>query len=160
MAIEDGGLDLGAIDQTRFGVVVGSAFGGMDTFEKQTLNLDNGKKVSPFTIPQLLGNTASGMIAIELGCQGASRPRPQATRRSCTLHANAIAMAGKHARSRPSMHARSRHHCEHAARHASEAAKHAAMRRATTPPVARARRSSAHTCKMVFLNTAGAPPKI
>jgi len=70
MAIEDGGLDLGAIDQARFGVVVGSAFGGMDTFEKQTLNLDKGKKVSPFTIPQLLGNTASGMIAIELGCQG------------------------------------------------------------------------------------------
>lgn len=74
MAIEDGGLDLGAIDKTRLGVVVGSAFGGMDTFEKQTLNLDNGKKVSPFTIPQLLGNTASGMIAIELGCQGVYRP--------------------------------------------------------------------------------------
>ena len=44
MAIEDGGLDLGAIDQTRFGVVVGSAFGGMQTFEEQTLKLDAAQK--------------------------------------------------------------------------------------------------------------------
>lgn len=70
LAVEDGGLDLGAVDKERFGVVVGSAFGGMDTFEKQVLNLDRGKKISPFTIPQLLGNTASGMIAIELGAMG------------------------------------------------------------------------------------------
>jgi hypothetical protein len=35
----------------------------------QTLKLDKGgpKKVSPFTIPALLGNTASGIIGIELG---------------------------------------------------------------------------------------------
>ena len=34
------------------------------------LNLDKGKKISPFTIPALLGNTASGIIGIELGAQG------------------------------------------------------------------------------------------
>lgn len=70
MAVEDGGIDLEAVDKSRFGVIVGTAFGGMDTFEKQTLNLDAGKKVSPFTIPALLGNTASGIIGIELGAQG------------------------------------------------------------------------------------------
>ena len=70
MAVEDSGLDLDAVDNPRFGVIIGSAFGGMDTFEKQTLNLANGKKVSPFTIPALLGNTASGIVGIELGAQG------------------------------------------------------------------------------------------
>jgi 3-oxoacyl-(acyl-carrier-protein) synthase len=59
MAIEDSGIDLGKIDKSRFGVMVGSAFGGMQTYEEQTLKLASGgpKKVSPFTIPALLGNT-------------------------------------------------------------------------------------------------------
>jgi len=51
-------------------VIVGSAFGGMETFEKMTLNNAAGKKVSPFTIPMLLGNTASGITAIEVGAMG------------------------------------------------------------------------------------------
>ena len=70
MAVEDASLDLEKTDLSRMGVIVGSAFGGMDTFEKQTLNLDRGKKISPFTIPALLGNTASGIIGIEIGAQG------------------------------------------------------------------------------------------
>ena len=63
-------MDLEAVDSSRMGVIIGSAFGGMDTFEKQTLNLDKGKKISPFCIPALLGNTASGIVGIELGAQG------------------------------------------------------------------------------------------
>jgi 3-oxoacyl-[acyl-carrier-protein] synthase II len=73
MAIEDGGFDTGSLDaadKKRFGCIVGSGIGGIDTFEKQTLNLDRGKKMSPFTIPALLTNTASGIIGIELGCMG------------------------------------------------------------------------------------------
>jgi len=70
MAVEDANLDLEAVEKSRFGVIVGSAFGGMQTFENQVLNLDRGKKISPFTIPALLGNTASGIIGIELGAQG------------------------------------------------------------------------------------------
>jgi 3-oxoacyl-[acyl-carrier-protein] synthase II len=57
----------------RIGVMVGSAFGGAETFEKETLKLaakPERPKVSPFTIPALLGNTASGVIAIECGCKG------------------------------------------------------------------------------------------
>ena len=57
MAVEDAGLDLDKVVKQRFGVVVGSAFGGMETFEKQVLQLDKGKKISPFAIPQLLGDT-------------------------------------------------------------------------------------------------------
>jgi len=72
MAVDDAKLDLGAVDKTLFGCYVGSAFGGMATFEEQTLKLAKSgpPKVSPFTIPALLGNTASSVIGIELGSQG------------------------------------------------------------------------------------------
>lgn len=70
MALEDASLDAAGTDPTKFGIMVGSAFGGMATYEEQTLKLDAGKKVSPFTISALLGNMASGIIAIEVGAQG------------------------------------------------------------------------------------------
>jgi len=57
----------------RIGVMVGSAFGGMETFERETLKLakkPERPKVSPFTIPAILGNTASGVIGIETGARG------------------------------------------------------------------------------------------
>ena len=60
-------------NKDRIGVFVGTAFGGVETFEKETLKLHKKPerpKVSPFTIPALLGNTASGVIAIETGAQG------------------------------------------------------------------------------------------
>jgi 3-oxoacyl-[acyl-carrier-protein] synthase II len=71
LAIDDSGLDVEKSGK-RCGVMVGSAFGGMETFEKETLKLAAGgpRKVSPFTIPALLGNTASGVIAIETGAKG------------------------------------------------------------------------------------------
>lgn len=76
LALED--AKLGNTPETlenasRVGVMVGSAFGGMETFEQETLKLakkPERPKVSPFTIPALLGNTASGVIGIECGCQG------------------------------------------------------------------------------------------
>jgi len=60
-------------EPSRIGVMVGTAFGGVETFEKETLKLaakPERPKVSPFTIPALLGNTASGVIGIECGCRG------------------------------------------------------------------------------------------
>mmetsp|Transcript_13928 Transcript_13928/g.19923 ORF Transcript_13928/g.19923 Transcript_13928/m.19923 type:complete len:488 (+) Transcript_13928:352-1815(+) len=60
-------------DSDRIGCMVGTAFGGMETFERETLKLakkPERPKVSPFTIPALLGNTASGVIGIETGCKG------------------------------------------------------------------------------------------
>lgn len=72
MAVEDAGLELSETDRSRVGVMVGSAFGGMQTFEDQvnTLTARGPKRVSPFAIPGLLGNTVSGIIGIELGAQG------------------------------------------------------------------------------------------
>lgn len=69
-AIEDAKLPDSAIASDRAAILVGTAFGGMNTFETQLANLNKGKKVSPFTIPALLSNTAAGILAIELGATG------------------------------------------------------------------------------------------
>ncbi len=71
-AIKDGDLDVTRVDKTRFGVLVGSGIGGMETIEIQydRLTKMGPRKVSPFTIPSLIANIASGVVAIELGAKG------------------------------------------------------------------------------------------
>ncbi|MEN9841022.1 MAG: hypothetical protein RL376_822 [Verrucomicrobiota bacterium] len=68
----DSGLSMDTEDPDRVGVVVGSGIGGMLTYETQLKKLHDGgpRKVSPFTIPALIGNICSGIIAIELGARG------------------------------------------------------------------------------------------
>lgn len=71
-AVKDAGLDMTKEDGDRVGVIVGSGIGGMNTYETQlrTLFEKGPRKVSPFTIPSLIGNICSGMIAIDLGARG------------------------------------------------------------------------------------------
>ena len=71
-ALEDGNLDTASLDPTRFGVIIGSGIGGMETIENQSerLRYMGPRKVSPFTIPSLIGNIASGVVAIDVGAQG------------------------------------------------------------------------------------------
>jgi 3-oxoacyl-[acyl-carrier-protein] synthase II len=71
-AFTDSGLDMGREDGDRVGVMIGSGIGGMYTFESQLKVLaERGpRKVSPFTIPSLIGNMCSGLVAIELGARG------------------------------------------------------------------------------------------
>ena len=72
MAMKDANLEVGAGDSSRLGVMIGSAFGGAETFESETMKLHakpERPKVSPFTIPALLGNTASGIVGIECEAQ-------------------------------------------------------------------------------------------
>jgi 3-oxoacyl-[acyl-carrier-protein] synthase II len=71
-AVADSGLNMAAEDGDRVGVIIGSGIGGMHTYETQLRNLfDRGpRKVSPFTIPSLIGNMCSGLVAIELGARG------------------------------------------------------------------------------------------
>jgi len=71
-AVKDAALDMTKEDGDRVGVLVGSGIGGMATYEAQLRNLfEKGpRKVSPFTIPSLIGNICSGMIAIDLGARG------------------------------------------------------------------------------------------
>jgi len=72
LALKDAALDTTKVDPERFGVLVGSGIGGMDTIQKQSRRLyEMGpRKVSPFMIPSLIANIASGVIAIEIGARG------------------------------------------------------------------------------------------
>lgn len=71
-AYADSGLDMAREDPDRVGVIIGSGIGGMYTYESQLKVLaERGpRKVSPFTIPSLIGNMCSGLFAIEIGARG------------------------------------------------------------------------------------------
>jgi len=71
-AVADSGIDMAKEDGDKVGVIIGSGIGGMHTYETQLRNLfDRGpRKVSPFTIPSLIGNMCSGLVAIEYGARG------------------------------------------------------------------------------------------
>ncbi|HYP15569.1 MAG TPA: beta-ketoacyl-ACP synthase II [Opitutus sp.] len=71
-AIRDAGLDPSREDGDRVGVMIGSGIGGLYTYESQLKVLaERGpRKVSPFTIPSLIGNMCSGLVAIEIGARG------------------------------------------------------------------------------------------
>lgn len=71
-AVADAGLDMDREDPDDVGVLIGSGIGGMFTFEHQLARLAEGgpRKVSPFTIPALIGNICSGLVAIKLGARG------------------------------------------------------------------------------------------
>jgi len=67
MAVEDAQVDSTKLDAERFGVIIGSGIGGMETIENQArVLIERGpSRVSPFTIPSLIANIASGVVAIE-----------------------------------------------------------------------------------------------
>ena len=71
-ALEDGGIDLEKLRRDRFGVIVSSGIGGLKTLEDQyTILLTKGPaRTSPFTIPMLISNMASGLISMEYGLRG------------------------------------------------------------------------------------------
>ncbi|UCC98969.1 MAG: beta-ketoacyl-ACP synthase II [Phycisphaerales bacterium] len=71
-AVADSGLDFSKEDVSRAGVVVGTGIGGIGEIEQQHIRLlDKGPgKVSPFCVPRLMANAASGNIAIRYGLRG------------------------------------------------------------------------------------------
>jgi 3-oxoacyl-[acyl-carrier-protein] synthase II len=72
LAVQDAGLDTSKLNHEQFGVIIGSGIGGLMSLEAQARILfERGpRKVSPFMIPQLIGNMASGIVAIEHGALG------------------------------------------------------------------------------------------
>ena len=71
-AWKDCGLQEGSFDADRAGVLVGSGIGGLRTLEEQhSILRDRGpKKVSPFMIPMMINNIASGHISMQYGLRG------------------------------------------------------------------------------------------
>jgi len=72
MCLEDSGLDLGAIDLDRAGVMIGSGVGGLATMEEQVTKLvtRGPDRTSPFMIAMMISNMASGFISMEHGLRG------------------------------------------------------------------------------------------
>ena len=72
MAYADSGLSEGDYDPYRIGCMVGSGIGGLHTLELQhKVYLDRGPgRVSPFIIPMMIPNIASGLISMEYGLRG------------------------------------------------------------------------------------------
>ncbi len=71
-AVDDSALDFSKEDVFRTGVIVGTGIGGIKEIEDQHLRLLNKgvRKLSPFTVPRLMANAASGNIAIRYGLRG------------------------------------------------------------------------------------------
>ena len=73
MALEDSGIDVENLRRRdRFGVIVSSGIGGLKTLQDQlTILLTKGpSRTSPFTIPMLISNMASGLISMEYDLRG------------------------------------------------------------------------------------------
>ena len=71
-AVQSSGLELAKEDRNRIGVLVGSGIGSLHTIEEQfKVYLEKGPgKLSPFLIPMLIVNEASGQVAITFGLKG------------------------------------------------------------------------------------------
>ncbi|WP_430602498.1 beta-ketoacyl-acyl-carrier-protein synthase II [Enterococcus sp. DIV0724b] len=85
------GLTQDTIDPKRFGVIVGSGIGGMTTLQDQVRVMDKkgAKRVTPFFVPMVIANMASGNISIKLGAKGPS----QTIVTACASATNAIGEA-------------------------------------------------------------------
>ena len=89
-AVEDSKI-IGTVEPERIGVYYGTGIGGMDTFmtEHKKLIEKGTRKVSPYFVPMMIANMASGMIAIRFNCKGAAMPSVTA----CASGSNAIGEA-------------------------------------------------------------------
>lgn len=72
MAHKDSGLEINEENAHRVGVWIGSGIGGMETYEQQFLTFQErgARRVSPFFIPMLIPDMASGQVSIYLGAKG------------------------------------------------------------------------------------------
>jgi 3-oxoacyl-[acyl-carrier-protein] synthase II len=92
-AVKDAGLDFDAEDRTRCGVMIGSGIGGIETLEEQNkILIERGvSRVSPFTVPRLMVNAASGNVSILFKLQGPN----SAVATACATGSNAIGDAAR-----------------------------------------------------------------
>jgi 3-oxoacyl-[acyl-carrier-protein] synthase II len=72
MALAHADLQIDKVDATRVGVYIGSGIGGLGTLEEQhKVLLQRGpRRISPFFIPMMIANMASGQVSIHTGAKG------------------------------------------------------------------------------------------
>jgi 3-oxoacyl-[acyl-carrier-protein] synthase II len=93
MAVDDAGIDCAKCESDRIGVIIGSGIGGLPLIEDMHRKLlERGpSRISPFFIPGLIVNLASGHISIRFGARGPS----SAPATACATGAHAIGDAFK-----------------------------------------------------------------
>ncbi len=93
MAFDDSGLELAKEDRDRIGVIIGSGIGGLPLIEEMHAKmLERGpSRISPFFIPGLIVNLASGHVSIRFGVLGPN----SAPATACATGAHAIGDAFK-----------------------------------------------------------------
>ncbi len=87
-AVEDSGIDFSTLPDDQCGVIIGSGIGGLNEFEAQhSIMKEKGpSRISPFVIPKLMVNAASGQVSIRWGLKGPC----SAVATACASAANAI----------------------------------------------------------------------
>ena len=92
-AVADSGMDLERVDKNRIGVIYGVGIGGINTFENEVkyygIHQEEGPKFSPFFIPKMIADIASGQISIHFGFHGPNFT----TTSACASSSNALADA-------------------------------------------------------------------
>ena len=92
-AIIDSGIDLEKLDKNRFGIVIGTGFGGISTtLEQHKILLERGaNRVSPFCVPMMIPNMAAGTLSILFGAKGVN----ETVSTACASSSHAIAAAAR-----------------------------------------------------------------
>ena len=90
-AMADSGIDLDTVNRDRFGVIVGSGIGGLTSLEANIEDATTSGKprYSPFMIPQMIADGASGLLSIRFGLRGIN----YATVSACATSSHAIMAA-------------------------------------------------------------------
>ncbi|MGG0740800.1 beta-ketoacyl-ACP synthase II [Niallia taxi] len=93
MAVKDADLQITDENSARIGVWIGSGIGGMETFENQyeIFQKRGYKRVSPFFVPMLIPDMATGQVSITLGARGVN----SCTVTACATGTNSIGDAFK-----------------------------------------------------------------
>jgi 3-oxoacyl-[acyl-carrier-protein] synthase II len=92
-AVNDAGIDFKKEDATRCGVIIGTGIGGIETIEEQNrILVQRGvSRVSPFTVPRLMANAASGNVSILFRLNGPNT----CVSTACATGSNAIGDAAR-----------------------------------------------------------------
>src|SRR5690625_4566401 len=96
MAVEDAKLTINDENAERVGVWIGSGIGGMQEYEKQHTRFLKGgyRRVSPFFVPMLIPDMASGQVSIQLGAKGINSCTVKIGRASCRERVEMTVMTG------------------------------------------------------------------
>ena len=92
-AFEDAGLEVAESAAHRFGVIMGSGIGGLDTIETnyEKYNRGGARRISPFFVPGSIVNMISGHVSIKYGLTGLNLALVTA----CATSAHCIGLAGR-----------------------------------------------------------------